>query len=225
MYSVTWPTLSATTGTPASAALFIRDNERASVSVLAIDSAASEPGANFGSIRLSRSVTNGNLAVNLQVSGTAIPGADYIPLDPVVIIPDGAASVTLNIIAFDDLHFEPLEDVIVSVAPGTNYDADSSVARVTIEDDDAYGLPAVGFAFAASSAPENESPGLSLLLSETSAVPVTVNERLAAASPLFFNASPMAASVVSSTNVELSTGTFNCACNARTTNSSGRLSS
>lgn len=75
------------------------------------------------------------MTVNLAISGTATPGADYVPLDNPVTIPDGASSVTLQVIAFDDLFFEPTENVIVDIAPGTNYNVGNpSEATVQILD-------------------------------------------------------------------------------------------
>ena len=166
-------------GTPGVATILLRDNEFPSVNVIATDDTASEPGDDIGTIRISRgSVVNGVLAVNLLISGTAIPGADYVPLDNPVIIPDGQSSVSVDIVVFDDLHLEPTETVIVGIAPGTNYISTTGMATVKILDDDPFSVPAVGFTFASSSAPESQSPGISLSLSQTSMAPVTVNYRV-----------------------------------------------
>ncbi len=166
-------------GNSSSATLFIRDNEKVSVSITAATASASEPGSAFGSFRISRgSVVNGNLTVNLAISGTATPGADYVPLDNAVLIPDGSSFVTVDLIPFDDLHIEPTEDVILTLVASTNYNLGApNQARVTIDDDDSANVPAVGFTFNASSVLESESPGISVSLSYTSAVPVTVNYR------------------------------------------------
>ena len=168
-------------GIPGSATLRIRDNELATVSVVALDDAASEPGSNFGSFSVSRgSVVNGALAVDVAINGTATGGADYVPLSSLVVIPDGANSVTLDVIPFDDLHLEPVETVILTLPARTNYNVGSGQARVTIEDDEVAGVPAVGFTSGASSALESESPGLGVALSHTSAVPVTVSYKVIA---------------------------------------------
>ena len=47
-----------------------------------------------------------------------------------------------------------------------------------ILDDDANSVPGVGFTFSSSSAPESQSPGISVSLSQTSSVPITVNYRV-----------------------------------------------
>jgi hypothetical protein len=73
--------------------MFIRDDEKATVSVTAPDGLAAEPGNNFGAFAVSRgSAVNGNLTVNLAISRTAISGSDHVPLDNPVLIPDGASS-------------------------------------------------------------------------------------------------------------------------------------
>ena len=122
---------------------------------------------------------NGNLAVYLAINGTAIPGADYVPLDSVVVIPDGRSSVSLDVIPFDDLHVEPTEDVILTVLTSTNYNLGSpGQARVQILDNDDYAVPAVGFTFASSARLEREAAEISVSLSATSTAPVTVSYRV-----------------------------------------------
>jgi len=164
-------------GIPSSATLTLRDNEFPPVSIVAPDAAASEPGLEFGQLSISRGGgTATDLMVFLAISGTAAGGIDYVPLDNPVIIPAGSSSVSLAVIPFDDLHVEPDEAVRVFVLPGTNYlIAGNGQAMVTIADDDANNVPAVGFSLAASSAVENENPAISVALSYTSSVPVTVN--------------------------------------------------
>jgi len=168
-------------GTPGTATIFIRDNERPGVTITAMDASASEPGDNTASFRISRgAVTSGNLTLAVAINGVAIPGADYLPLDNPIVIPDGASSVTLDVIAFDDLHVEPAEEIILTLLPGTNYNLTSpSQASVTIEDDDPFNVPAVGFSFSTSSAPESQSPGLAVSLSQPSeSMEITVDYRV-----------------------------------------------
>ncbi|TAK98470.1 MAG: hypothetical protein EPO07_12005, partial [Verrucomicrobia bacterium] len=167
-------------GTPGSATLLIRDNEKVSVNILAADANASEPGLDFGAFTISRGgVVNGALTVYLAISGTAASGIDYVPLDNPVVIPDGASSINLDVIPFDDLHIEPVEDVRVTILPDTNYNVGpSSQARVTIQDDDGNSVPAVGFTLAASRGLESDAPAISVALSYTSSVPITVNYRV-----------------------------------------------
>jgi hypothetical protein len=167
-------------GTPASATFFIRDDEKPYVTITATDPTASEPGDDTGAFTISRgSVVNGDLTVNLGISGSAIPGSDYLPLDNPVVIPNGASSITLDVIVFDDLHRETNEDVIVTLLTSTNYNLGSpSRARVQILDDDPDNVPAVGFSLSASSAEESKSPGVSVSLSVTSSLPISVDYRV-----------------------------------------------
>jgi hypothetical protein len=124
-------------------------------------------------------VVNGNLTVYLAISGTAMNGIDYVPIDSAVVIPNGASSVSIDVIAFDDLILEPTEDVILTLLANTNYSLGSPLqARVMILDDDVNSVPGVGFTFSSSSAPESQSPGISVSLSQTSSVPITVNYRV-----------------------------------------------
>ncbi len=164
---------------PASGMLLIRDNEKASVSITAPDSGASEPGDDPGSFVVSRgSVVNGTLTVPMAISGLAVNGVDYVPLDNQVVIPDGVSSVTLDLIPFDDLHLETTEDVQFVLIPGTNYNLGTAMAVVRITDNDESGVPAIGFTAASSRFEENRSPGISVSLSATSSAPVTVEYRV-----------------------------------------------
>ena len=163
-------------GTPGSATLTLIDDEKVTVTVTAQDNAASEPGSDFGTLTISRGpVTSGDLTVNLAISGTTIPGSDYLPLDNPAVIPDGSSSVSLTVIPFDDLHWEETETVIVTLVASTNYNLGSQrQATVNITDDETSGSPAVGFCFSTFAALESESPGLAVALSRASATPVTV---------------------------------------------------
>ncbi len=164
-------------GSPGAATIVIQDDEQIGLSITATDDTASEPGSDTGLITISRgSSTTGNLTVYLAVSGTALAGHDYIPLENSVVIPDGSSSVTMMVTPFNDLHKEPTETVIVTMLANTNYILGSSVdATVNINDDDGSNPPAVGFALASSSAPESRSGGIIVSLSITSSSPITVD--------------------------------------------------
>jgi Concanavalin A-like lectin/glucanases superfamily/Calx-beta domain len=164
-------------GTPNSATIFIRDDEKPVVSVTATDVTASEPGADTAMFQVSRgSVVNGNLTVKLGISGSAINGVDYVPLNDTVVIPDGANHVVLEVVPFDDLQIEYEEDVILTLAASTNYVTGSpSRARVSIVDEDTNSVPAVGFTLTASSAEESRSPGIIVALSYKATNTVTVD--------------------------------------------------
>lgn len=167
-------------GSPGSATVFIRDNEMTRVTISASDDTASEPGSDTGMFTVSRgSVTSGDLTVNLAVSGSALSGFDYIPVENFVVIPNGASEVTLLVTAFDDLHQEQKETVILNLLPGSNYSVSGAgVAAVDISDDDSSSVPAVGFSFLTSAGPESRQPIVTVSLSTTSSSPVVVEYRV-----------------------------------------------
>ncbi|GEM_PF-1017535 len=159
------------------AAIAIHDAQLPTVTIVATDPTASEPGTDTGEFRISRgSAVNGDLTVNLGISGTAVNGADYVPLDNTVVIPNGSSSVTLEVIPFDNLYWGTNETVILTLVAGTNYNIGAgNSAVVTIMDEDSNNVPAVSFTFTASSAVESQSPGVSVSLTATSTVPISVD--------------------------------------------------
>ena len=166
-------------GTPGSATVLILDGQKPDVTVSATVPTVSEQGDTTGEFTVTRTTTTGDLAVYLNISGTATPGADYLPLDNPVIIPDGSDSVLLDVIPFHDLILEPTESVILPLATNAGYNADSTAsATVSITDDGTSQIPGIGFCFASSSALESESPGIAVSLSITSGVPLSVDYRV-----------------------------------------------
>ncbi|MBD2182234.1 right-handed parallel beta-helix repeat-containing protein [Planktothrix sp. FACHB-1355] len=84
--------------------------------------------------------TDEDLKVNYVISGIAINGTDYQTLSGSVIIPAGASSATIPVVAIDDTLVESNETVIASLTAGTGYDVAASpknTATVTILDNDA----------------------------------------------------------------------------------------
>ncbi len=167
-------------GTPGSATLFIHDDHAPTVSISTPVGTLSEQGDTTGEFTISRGgVTGGDLTVYLAISGTATPGADYLPLNNTAVIPNGASSVTLEVIAFHDLIWEMTEDVILTVQTNANYNvASPATARVHILDDGTSQVPGVGFCASTSAVVDSESPGIAVGLSITSSVPVTVDYRV-----------------------------------------------
>jgi hypothetical protein len=128
---------------------------------------------------IARTGSAGDLTVVLGISGSATPGADYVPLDNPVVIPDGSSSVTLDVIPFHDLILEPDETVILTLPTNINYNvASSASAKVVITNDLADNIPGVGFCFVTSAISESSSPGIAVTLSQVSAVPVQVGYRV-----------------------------------------------
>ena len=167
-------------GSPASATVWIHDDLLPTISISAPVSGISEQGDTAGRFTISRgNATAGNLTVYLAISGTATPEADYLPLNNTIVIPNGANSLSLDVIAFHDLIQELTEDVELTVLANSNYNVGSPVnARVYISDDGSSQVPGVGFCAASSAVLESQSPGIAVGLSVTSQVPVTVDYKV-----------------------------------------------
>ena len=107
----------------------------------------SEQGSTPGQFTISRTGSSGDLTVNFAVSGTALSGIDYVPLDNPVVIPSGSSAVTLDVIPFQDLSLELTEDVVLTLQTNANYNVGSpDVARVNILDDGTSTIPPLVFA-------------------------------------------------------------------------------
>jgi subtilase family serine protease len=77
------------------------------------------------------------LTVAFTVSGTATPGADYVPLDISATIPAGAASVTIPVVPIDDTLVEPDETVILTLVASPDYmlgSPASAIVRIVSDD-------------------------------------------------------------------------------------------
>jgi hypothetical protein len=108
------------------------------VTITTTDSQATEPGTDRGRFRLTRTgSTAAPLAVRLIVSGSATNATDYQQLATTRNIPAGRASVSLGVVAHDDMDTEGSETVIVRIAASDAYRVGASaVAQVNILDND-----------------------------------------------------------------------------------------
>lgn len=165
-------------GTPGTASIVIHDDHLPTVSISTTNlTGIPEQGNQAGYFTISRSgSTSGSLTVNLAISGTATPGADYLPIDNTVVIPDGSSSADVELIPFDDLILEPTETVYVTVVTNASYNVGTpATAHINILDNGLSQQPGIGFCFSNSAVVESQSPGIAVGLSMTSAVPVSVN--------------------------------------------------
>ena len=122
----------------------IRDDDTASVSVVATAASASENGPP-GNFRISRSgTTNAALQVNFELTGTASAPADYAPIAPSVTIPAGVTFVELPVVPTNDQTVEPAEIVRLTLltAPTARI-VSPNVAIVMLSDNDPDALPEV----------------------------------------------------------------------------------
>jgi hypothetical protein len=113
----------------------------ATVTVIASDPDAAEPGANIGAFTITRT---GGISLPLPVSfvlgGTANQGglgADYVAINSPITIPAGASNVTVLVTPVDDGLTEFSETVTLTLVGGPNYNVGAPAnATVTIFDDD-----------------------------------------------------------------------------------------
>jgi len=106
------------------------------ISVSASQSQASENGGSEGRFTLTRQGSlNGDLTVNVVISGSAQNGVDYALLSATVLLPDGVVSVDVSVVPYPDGLTEPVETVQLNVVAGTGYRIGTvNQAVVTIED-------------------------------------------------------------------------------------------
>jgi len=131
------------TGSPAyaigaaGATVTIADNDLPTVSIAASDASADEQGRDPGAFRITRvGYTDNPLTVYCTVSGTAA-ACDYQPALPSeVTIRAGRSSVMIGIVPVDDDEHEPSETVVLTLVEGPTYVLGTSVAEVTIADND-----------------------------------------------------------------------------------------
>jgi hypothetical protein len=122
----------------------INDDILPTVSIAAIDEAASETGNNPATFRISRAgESRGNLTVNLAIDGSSnnpTKPSDYTlsgggvsvnSSNVSVTIPDGQNFVDVNLTAVDDIHAEAQETLKLKLADG-NYQVDANQNNTTI---------------------------------------------------------------------------------------------
>ena len=99
-----------------------------------------EPGTN-GEFTISlpgNIVSSEDITVNYTITGTAIPGTDYIALTSSVIIPAGENSITIPVIVMPDMLIEQTETVVLTLNGGSSTSftfTGSGNATVNITDD------------------------------------------------------------------------------------------
>ncbi len=138
----------------------------ATVTVTAFDATAMEAGADPGSFQVSRTGdTTRALTVYLDTpGGTAVEGVDYEPLPGTVVIPVGAASVTVAVVPIDDLKVENAETVSIALLGGPGYRIGSpGGAAVTIQSDDV----APDLVVSTMTGPTSAGAGTTLTVTET----------------------------------------------------------
>lgn len=118
------------------------DTPTTMVSVSATDAFASETPLDSGTFTLTRSGSSSSLTttltVNYTVSGTAVSGADFVPLSGTATFAAGAATTTVAVNPVADSVIEPAKSVTLVLTASALYDLGSpATATVTITDTNA----------------------------------------------------------------------------------------
>lgn len=120
-----------------SAIIALESSGQPLIGVTATTPTALELGPVPGAFRIRRSgATDAALTVSYAVSGTALPGIDYVALPGSATIPAGAASVDVPVMPIDDTLGELDETVIVRLAADPGYIAAPAQAAVIIVSDE-----------------------------------------------------------------------------------------
>lgn len=118
----------------------LNDDDMPTVSITATDATASETGPDKGLFTITRTgSTAASLIVDYGVNGRAVLGTDYRRLEGRATIPAGLASTTVEIVPFDDVIDEGLQDVVLQLRTTQGYfiNPAAQTATVTITDNDA----------------------------------------------------------------------------------------
>ena len=113
-------------GSPSTATVTIVDNDNAAalpqVTIAAIDDVTTEGAADQARVAFSRSGgLVGALVIHYGTSGSALAGADVPALSGTVTIADGQATAFLDLQATADGSQEPMEELVLSLAPDVAY--------------------------------------------------------------------------------------------------------
>jgi hypothetical protein len=163
------------TGNSSNANVTIYNDFVIAVTIVATDSIAWEGANNIGTFTMNRvGNLSANLWVNYSLTGSATNGVDYAPLPATLLIPSGAASVSLNISPITDFLLKGKRSVIATLQSASGYIVGNpGVAQVTFLDDD---MPAISLAATASNASEAGPVSGQFTFTRTGAVtnPLTV---------------------------------------------------
>ncbi|MEK7554991.1 MAG: Calx-beta domain-containing protein [Patescibacteria group bacterium] len=174
-------------GTQNNATVTIADNDGGvppppppvSVSASMVDSSAGEP-SNNGTFRITRTGATGvALSVNVTVTGSASNNIDFQVISSTQTIPGTSTFLDIPVTIIDDGGVEGLENVILTVSPGSGYSVGApSSQTMSISDNDV--LPSVTMTAVDSSVGEPNNHGfLRITRSQVSSSPLSVTISLA----------------------------------------------
>lgn len=167
-----------TVGSPASATVYISDNEVPSAVVTATDNTAVEPTLETGTFNVILSeAPASNLTVSYTVSGTATAGTDYNALAGTLTIAAGQTTGTITVRPLSDSSYEGDETVIVTLSPGTVYSVGETRADTVTITDNPYATIAATDSAAAELGPDTGT--FTVTLSVAAPSDITVNYAVA----------------------------------------------
>jgi hypothetical protein len=107
------------------------------VEITSDDAEATESGGDTARFTVRRSGdTSAPLTVNLRMSGSATPGADYEALPDTVTLPAGQEAVTVDVVPLDDALGEADEDIVIALRGSPDYEVRERVVVALILKDD-----------------------------------------------------------------------------------------
>jgi uncharacterized protein (DUF1800 family) len=145
------------------------------VTIAATRATANENGSAAGEFTVTRAGdTFAPLTVNYGVGGSATNAVDYPPLLGSVVIPAGAASVTIPLPALADTVIEPSETVTLTLAEGAGYTLGAAIAA-TVSIADSPGTLYVATLRPGSGATSSAASGLATVVLSANGQVATVN--------------------------------------------------
>jgi hypothetical protein len=112
--------------------------------------------------------------VELNLSGSAVAGTDYDPVNPVLTLNAGSTSATVTINTLNDKVIQPDKYIVVGMAPSSSYSVGSqSTAVITIAGSNA--LPTVTLSSATTYLQKGEPYDATVSLNEALATPLTID--------------------------------------------------
>ena len=159
-------------GSPASASTTI---ENTNVPALSITGGATvSPGGSTTLTVTANQAPLQNLQVELSVSGSATPGTDYDPVDPILTITAGTTSASVTVDTIGNTVIQPNKYIVVSIEPSpTTYTvAAQGSSVITIDGSDT--LPTVTLTSATTYLQKGQPYEVSVGLSEAVSTPLTV---------------------------------------------------
>jgi hypothetical protein len=133
-------------GTMATTLTILNDDATPTVSITATDPNSSEESSDPATFVLTRADNlTGAITVAIDFAGAATFGVDYAVLVTggawdieahTVTVADGVSGATITVTPLDDVSPEGAEDVVITVLPGSGYDASGTGATAWIEDND-----------------------------------------------------------------------------------------